>query len=215
MSRAKPLPFRLVLVTDLSIAGGEAALLDRVEAAAEAGGERIAVQLREKDLSPDALFHLAERMKKRLDRHRTPLLINDRADIAAAVGARGVQLRVQSIPAEAARACLPAGAWVGRSTHSVDEVKRATKEGATFALFGPVFGTPSKSPHGPPQGMATLSVACAAAGEMPVFAIGGITPEEVARVRACGAFGVAAQRALVDTASAAAATRAFLDRLES
>jgi thiamine-phosphate pyrophosphorylase len=205
------LPFRLFCVTDRKLAGGEAALLDRVERIARAGGGRVAFQLREKDLAPDALIALARRMKERAG--DCPVLVNDRADIARAIGAAGVHLRATSIAPADARPSLPPGALTGRSTHGPDEVRRARDEGADYVFFGPVFSTPSKAEHGPPQGWVALETACAAAGTMPVFAIGGVTVEQVPRVLACGAWGVAAIRTLVGAPDPGPAVEAYLAAL--
>jgi thiamine-phosphate pyrophosphorylase len=184
--------FRLYVITDRHQCPGEN-LQPVVAEACEAGVK--AVQLREKDLSARALFELAHEMKNICHRYGTKLFINDRADIAAAAATDGVQLTAQSLPVAAARTLLKTK-LVGVSTHSLAEAERAADSGCDFILFGPIFDTPSKVAYGPPQGLARLRDV-AKRVNVPVFAVGGITPP---RSRAClehGAFGVAVISAIM------------------
>jgi thiamine-phosphate pyrophosphorylase len=121
-------------------------------------------------------------------------LINDHIDVAIAVDADGVQLRADHLPIAVARRLLGPDAIIGVSTHSLGEVREAQE--ADFVLFGPVFATPSKREYGPPLGLEALREAAAVSG-IPVFAIGGVTAERVAPLRASGAAGVAAIGALL------------------
>src|SRR5216110_1710874 len=189
-------PPRLVLVTDRH---GTAV----VEAALDAGLP--AVQLREKDLPGRPLLALAERLRAATARTGALLFVNDRIDVALAAVADGVQLGTGSVPVEVARRLLPAGALVGVSTHAPGEAAA----GADFALFGPVWETPSKAGA---QGEARLQEAVRAAA-IPVLAIGGVTAERVPAVRAAGAAGAAVIRALLAAPDAAAATRELLAAL--
>jgi thiamine-phosphate pyrophosphorylase len=191
---------RLVLVTDRNATGGRD-LVDVVAAAVDAGLR--AVQLRDKDLSGRALFVLAERLRAVTARAGALLLVNERVDVAIAVGAEGVHLGGGAMPVDVARRLLPARAIVGVSTHSAAEVATTT---ADFAFFGPVFATPAKTSA---QGAEPLRAAVAAA-RVPVLAIGGVTVERVADVRAAGATGVAVIRAILAAADPAAATRALI-----
>jgi thiamine-phosphate pyrophosphorylase len=97
--------------------------------------------------------------------------------------------------------------------HAVDEAIAAAKAGADWLFFGPVYDTPSKRAYGAPQGLAALERVTTAV-DVPVIAIGGITPERVADVRGAGAHGVAVISAILAAADPAAATRGFLDRLQ-
>jgi thiamine-phosphate pyrophosphorylase len=112
------------------------------------------------------------------------------------------------------RSLLGAEKLIGVSAHSVEEARAAQAEGADFVLFGPVYDTPSKRSYGPPQGVEALT-RVATALTIPLFAIGGITPEQVGEVRAAGAQGVAVIRAILAAERPGAATKAFLDALES
>ena len=196
-------------MTDRHATGGRD-LVEVVTAALDAGLS--AVQLREKDLTGRALLTLAERLRAATARTGALLLVNDRVDVAVAVGADGVQLGGGSLPADVARRLLAPGRLVGVSTHAASEVARAAAAGADFCLFGPVYATPAKAAYGPPQGEARLRDAVRAAA-VPVLAIGGVGVAEVPRVRDAGAAGVAVIRAILAAPDAAAATRALLGAL--
>jgi thiamine-phosphate pyrophosphorylase len=194
----------LILVTDRHATAGRE-LLAVVSAALDAGLP--AVQLRDKDLPGRSLFALGEALRAATRRTGSLLFVNDRLDVALAVEADGVQLGGGSMPVPVARRLLGHGRLIGVSTHAPAEVAAAAAAGADFALFGPVYATPSKT--GPPQGVARLAEAVAAA-PIPVVAIGGVTPDAVPETRAVGARAVAVIRAILAAADPAAATRALL-----
>ncbi len=191
--------FILCYVTDrrsLPLAPGEAAeaaLVECIARAAEAGADWI--QIREKDLPGRALFDLVCAARARVG--RTSLFVNDRLDVALAAGAKGVHLGAQSLPAAEVRNWLDRAGWpglcIGVSCHSVEEVRAAEQAGADYAIFGPVFETPSKAGFGPPQGLERLSEAVRAV-RIPVLAIGGIDEERARSCRQAGAAGIAAIR---------------------
>lgn len=118
-----------------------------------------------------------------------PVYINDRLDAAAAAGAPGVQLGYASLPPEAARRILPPGTRIGVSVHSQEEAVRAREAGADYVLYGHIFATASKAGV-PPRGTDGLRQVVDAA-ELPVIAIGGITPALVPEVLATGCSGIA------------------------
>jgi len=212
----KPVDFRLYLITDRARTGGRP-LVAALRTAAEAGVGRgkvaaVAIQLREKDLSPREQYGLAMEVKAALAGTDTRILINDRADIACAAGLAGVHLPATGLSPAAARRCLPAGALVGVSAHTPTEARFAEEFGADFITYSPIFFTPSKAAYGEPRGLEELRKVCATV-KTPVFALGGVTP---ARVPACldaGAHGVAAIGALLDVPSIPDAVTAFLDAL--
>jgi thiamine-phosphate pyrophosphorylase len=140
------------------------------------------------------------------------VMINDRVDLALALGADGVHLRADSLPVAVARRLLGADRLIGVSAHSTDEVARAESDGADFAVLGPIYETPSKRAYGPPIGLRPIEEARRRC-RIPVFAIGGITVARVAEVRRAGAYGVAAVSAILSAASVEAAIRQFLDAL--
>lgn len=200
-----PLP-RLLLVTDRHATAGPD-LATAVERALDAGLP--AVQLRDKDLPGRLLFALAERLRAATRRTRALLFVNDRVDVARAVGADGVQLGAASLPVAVARGLLARGTLVGESTHAVDEVVRTE---ADFVLFGPVYPTPTKRGFGPPQGVERLREAVTRA-PVPVVAIGGIDVSNAAAVRATAAHGIAVVRAILGADDPGAATRTLLRAL--
>jgi thiamine-phosphate pyrophosphorylase len=204
------LGFRLYLITDRATSPRPP-----VEVVEECLGAGLrAVQLREKDLEVRELLALATPLRAATRHHAARLLVNDRADVALAVGADGVQRTHTSLPVAALREITPPGFLIGASAHSTAEAREAAAQGADFVVFGPVYDTPSKRGYGPPQGLAALEAA-AAASTRPVLAVGGITPERVGEVRAAGAAGVAVISAIYGAARPADATKAFLDVLGS
>jgi len=202
------LGFSLCLVTDRSQVAGT--LEEAVETCLGAGLK--AVQLREKDLAARDLLSLAQRLRESTRRHGARLLINDRADVALAVGADGVQRTGTSLPVSVVRSISPPGFLIGASVHSAAEARAVEPEGADFLLFGPVYDTPSKRPYGPPQGVAALE-RVATAVRLPVFAVGGVTPARVAEVVRAGAVGVAVIAAILGAERPADAVKGFLDAL--
>jgi thiamine-phosphate pyrophosphorylase len=201
--------FNLYLVTDRNQTGGRD-LLWVLEQALE-GGVR-AVQLREKDLSGRDAFLLAERSHKLCQAYRAALFINDRVDVALAVDAAGVQLGKPSIPVETARALLGSQKLIGVSTHTLEEAKEAEKNGADFILFGPVYFTASKAVYGSPQGLSALKTIVDNIS-LPVYAIGGITLENLEPTRNTGVRGVALISAIVSAANPKEAAEKMLRRL--
>ena len=171
-----------------------------------------AVQLREKDLPLRELLALATPLREATRKREARLVINDRVDVALAVGADGVQRTHESLPVSVLRTIGGPGLTVGASVHSLDEARTAADEGADFIVFGPVFDTPSKRPYGSPQGLDTLRRVTAAVAT-PVLAIGGITPARVPNVLAAGAAGVGVISAILATPRPGESTRAFLDAL--
>jgi len=201
--------FRCYLITNRRQTGGRP-LVAALQAAAQAGIK--AIQLREKDLTPRELYALAGEARSVLAPLGTRLLINDRADIACAAKLDGVHLTTTSLAPAAARSCLPAEALVGVSTHTLVEARFAETFGADFITFGPVFYTASKAPYGEPRGLEALREVCAAV-QIPVFALGGITPERIPACLDAGAHGVAAISSLLDVPDIAAAVGAFREAL--
>ncbi|MGH9737604.1 MAG: thiamine phosphate synthase [Candidatus Acidiferrales bacterium] len=162
------------------------------------------VQIREKHLPASHILALARTAVLAAYDGRclrsAPLrvLINDRLDVALAAGAAGVHLGQDSTQAvEVVRWCRDGNApkefLVGVSCHSVAEVRVAEAAGASYAIFWPIFDTPSKRPFGQPQGVAKLREVCGAV-RIPVIAIGGVDERNAAECVRAGALGVAAIR---------------------
>jgi thiamine-phosphate pyrophosphorylase len=148
------------------------------------------IQIREKDLSARALFHLVQAARALPNPHGSKILVNTRFDIALAAGADGVHLPSGSPAPALWRAVVPTGFLIGTSCHSVEEVRQAEAEGAGYAVFGPVFSPLSKTSAIEPTGLDALANA-AAAVQIPVLALGGVTAQNSAACLAAGAAGVA------------------------
>lgn len=181
-----------------------ALLLDKIRQAANAGVDWI--QIREKDLSGSELSELV-RDALRCMVPSCRILVNDRLDVAFATGAASVHLGEKSISVEDARRfARERGATgdflIGASVHSLEEAQAAQAEGADYVIFGPVFATPSKSAFGPPQGLERLEAICHRVN-IPVLAIGGVSPENARECYAAGARGIAAIRLFQEAADVA------------
>jgi thiamine-phosphate pyrophosphorylase len=203
--------FDLYLVTDRNQTGGRD-LLWVLEQALDGGVK--AIQLREKDLSGRDLFSLAEGSHKLCQVYDAALFINDRVDVALAVDAAGVQLSQTSLPVVTARALLGPRKIIGASTHSLQEAMEAEQNGADFVLFGPVYFTPSKAAYGAPQGLPALK-AIVDNISVPVYAIGGIKPENIDATKKLGVRGVALISAIVSAESPKEAAAKMLRQLRS
>ncbi len=206
-------PFSLYLITDRRLAkSGIVAACEEALAAARPYRLGIAVQLREKDLAARELYALAREMRTVCTRHGAMLLVNDRIDVALAVDADGVHLPADSIDAADARCLLGRFKLIGISTHTVDEVKAAAQSGADFVVFGPVYDPISKSAYGPATGIEGLGRACAA-GDIPVYALGGITADRIPEIRTTDAAGVAVIGSVFGASSPGEAIKPILSAL--
>lgn len=162
-------------------------LVEQVAGAAAAGVD--VVQLREPDLDGASLRRLAAALLDALAGCSTRLVINERLDVALAVGAHGVHLRSTSMAAERIRRVVPAGFLVGRSVHSVAEARAAGP--VDYLIAGSVWRTAAKPADHPVIGLAGLS-AIVATATVPVIGIGGVVPSNAREVVRAGASGVAA-----------------------
>jgi len=158
------------------------------------------IQLREKDLATRDLVELATAAVEACRGSETRIVINDRLDIALAVGAHGVHLGGQSLPANVVRRHVEKDFLIGASCHSLDQALEAEAGGADYILLGPVFDTPSKRRYGPPLGLDKFSEV-AHRIKIPVLALGGITVERVRTCLEAGAAGIAAIRLFQDCPS--------------
>jgi thiamine-phosphate pyrophosphorylase len=191
-------PPRVILISETSVVP-EAALIARIRAVAglpEALRRRVAVMLRDPALSGRALHRLGASLREATGAIGASLVVNDRLDLALALGADGVHLGRLSVEVEDARALLGQAVWVSRSCHTVDEVVQAAAEGADAALLSPIFPSPGK---GPPLGPGALTAAREALDRRgyqaaALVALGGIDPSGAAACFAAGAGAVAAIR---------------------
>ncbi len=147
------------------------------------------VQLRAKQASSRELLAVAKELQSLLPSD-CPLIVNDRADVAALVGAAGIHLGQDDLPAQAARELLGPGKLIGLSTHSEEQVKAAAAAPVDCLAFGPIFATLSKDKPDPVVGCEGLR-AVRRWTRKPLVAIGGITPENAGQVIEAGADSVA------------------------
>lgn len=183
--KALALPTTLA-ITMAEIEGVERQL-ERLEAAL-AGGLRL-VQLRDKTLAPAQRLGFAEAVRRLTQSHDALLVINDDAGLARRIGADGLHLSAAALAACAER---PDFAWVGASCHTADEIARAGELGLDYALLGPVRPTPT---HPDAAGLGWEEFGQRIAGNtLPVFALGGLRPGDLAEAQAHGAHGIALMR---------------------
>lgn len=161
----------------------------QASAASTAGVQLI--QIREKQLTARVLFELARAVVDTVHGSSTKVLINDRADIAASAGADGVHLTTTSLTPDVIRKAFGTRFLIGASTHSLAEARDGFRQGADFAVFGPIFHSPSKATYGPPLGVERLKDAARELTPFPLIALGGISPERVNECLLAGAAGVA------------------------
>ena len=219
MNRRAP---RLVLITDRHATAGRP--VPDVVAAALRGleGSRlspadVAVQLREKDLEGRALTDLARTLRAITAAADVALYVNDRVDVALAVGADGVHLGGTSLPpAEVAKIAPALAIAIAVSTHGAADVaaaRAACGDRLIFALLGPIRDTPSKRAYGPPLGTGTFAEAVPLG--VPLVAVGGLTPDDVPAVLDAGARGLACIRAVMSAGDPAAVVRAFCKQFDT
>jgi len=143
------------------------------------------------------------------------LIINDRVDVALAVGAHGVHLGQDDMPPEAARKLLGPDAIIGYSTHNIEQAIAATKLPIDYLALGPIFATTTKTDTAPVLGLEGLRVVRQMIGSFPLVAIGGITHANAREVIQAGADSVAVINAvLADSGRIPEATRSLLQALQ-
>lgn len=200
---------RLYVIIDRAASGGRD--LADVASAAVRGGADV-LQFRDKTASARAFLQEAERLLSVARRADVPLIINDRVDIACAVGADGVHLGQDDLPLAAARRVLGPGRLIGRSTHSLEQARDAEAEGADYIGCGPMFQTPTKPDYGSVGteliGRVTDTV------RIPVVCIGGIDRGNLAAVLEAGADRVAVVRAVCAAGDPESAARELKQALE-
>ncbi|MYB21502.1 MAG: thiamine phosphate synthase [Chloroflexi bacterium] len=182
-------------------------------ASASAGGADT-IQYREKrPVSTKEMIRVAALMSLACREHGATMLIDDRVDVAAAVGATAVHLGRDDLPPYVAREILGPEAIIGGTANSVEEAVKVAKQPVDYLGVGPVFGTTSKGYRAAPMlGLERFAEICSAV-DLPVIGIGSITIERVADVLAAGAYGVAVLSAVVCQPDPEAACRAFADEI--
>jgi len=185
--------YDLYVITDRTIGRGRS----HAEIARRAldGGADI-IQLRDKDLSCREFLAEACTIREITAEAGRLFIVNDRIEVALSAGADGVHLGQDDLPVRAARKIVPRDFIIGVSVSSAAGAVQAADEGADYIALSPTFSTPSKADAGPGHGIDTLRGICRAVS-LPVIAIGGIGPHNVAGVIGAGAEGVAVISAVV------------------
>lgn len=169
------------------------AALDWTIAESAVGGAAV-VQLREKGLSDRALLHRARQVREWTRKAGVLFIVNDRPDVARLAEADGVHLGQDDVPVKEARRVVGPGALIGVSTHSIEQVRQAVLDGASYVGVGPCFASTTKSFESLP-GLAFLKEA-AKETTLPAFAIGGINAATIGAAVAAGARRVAVSAAI-------------------
>jgi len=170
------------------------------------GGAPI-IQLREKELPAREVFELALELRRITREAGALFIVNDRVDIAAASGADGVHLGQDDLPVAAARRLLGAGALVGISARTVEQARRAERDGADYLGVGPVYDARSTKPDALEAQGVELIRTVGTGSDLPIVAIGGISAGRAAAPVRAGAAGVAVISAVVAADDVAGAAR--------
>ena len=187
--------------------------LSFAEMMAESGVELL--QYRNKRATSRELFEASQSISARLSRlsrsgaYEPHFIVNDRADIALLVNARGVHVGQEDLTVEEARGIVGQDRWVGVSTHSLEQIDAADKTSANYIAFGPIFPTKSKENPDPVVGLELLREARQHTRK-PLVAIGGITLERAAETFRAGADSFAVARDLIASADPVTRARQFL-----
>lgn len=152
-----------------------------------ADGGATFVQLREKRMPALQFYEQAKAAQSVAAQRGVQLIINDRVDIALALGGVGVHLGQDDLPPEAARRLLGEEAVIGYSTHSVEQAVQATRFPIDYLAIGPIFPTATKENPSPVVGLDGVRAVRSAIGNLPLVAIGGITPANLPAVIDAGA----------------------------
>jgi thiamine-phosphate pyrophosphorylase len=195
----------LYLVTSQSRSAGRTTLA--VLEAALRGGVRL-VQLREKEMPLREIYAIAIEARRMTAEAGALLIVNDRIDVAMAIGADGVHLGQDDLPIASGRAVAP-GLIIGASTHSVAEAREAIADGASYVNIGPVFPTDTKVCAAGFLGLEGLRE-MAARVTTPFSVMGGIKARHIPGLVAAGARTIALVTAVTEAPDVEAATRALL-----
>ena len=150
------------------------------------GGARL-IQLRDKQASSARFFREAAECMAYAREHGVRVIINDRVDIARIVGADGVHLGQDDLPAQEARRILGPDSIIGLSTHSLAQAREAQRDPVDYIAIGPVFGTATKSDPDPEVGIIGVEAVRSVIGDMILVAIGGIEESNISAVLQAGA----------------------------
>ena len=171
------------------------------------------VQFRQKQGTTRELVKTAQQMQAVCTQHNVPLIVNDRADIALAVGATGAHFGQDDMPISIGRRILSSEIIIGASARTEEKILEAITEGADYIGFGPIYGTSSKPDAEAAKGLERLRRMCDIAA-CPVIAIGGISIETAGDVIRAGAHGIAVISAVCAHAEPDVATQVLLNEIQ-
>ncbi len=198
----------LYLVTSQALSAGRTTA--EIVLAALAGGVKL-IQLREKDMSLREYVKLAEQVRAMTITAGCLLIINDRVDVALAVGADGVHLGQDDFPIPAARRLAP-DLIIGASTHNVEEALQAQREGASYINIGPIYPTGTKVWEGAYLGIEGLRT-IAEVAKIPFTVMGGIKQNHLPALREAGARTIALVTAVTSAPDPEVAARDLLAKI--
>ena len=178
-----------------------------------AAGVRL-MQLRDKRASGAKMFAQSRELAFALEALGVRFIVNDRADVALLAGSGGVHVGQDDLPVDDARRIVGAAAWVGVSTHNIQQFREASATSADYIAVGPIFPTASKQNPDPAVGLALLREVRRLTSK-PIVAIGGITVEVAGDVFRAGADSVAVIRDLLSADDPAVRAREYLGVAEA
>lgn len=205
-----PVLGRLHVITDTRSGADPVAVLR----AALSTGPGLVAQVRVADDTTDReAYELAGRCLALCRRYGATCLVNDRLDVALAVGADGAHVGADDLPPAAARRVLGPAAILGVTARTPAAARAAASAGATYLGVGPAYPTATKNGLPAPLGPAGIAAVAVEVPAVPVIAIGGVTAGRISDLLAAGAYGVAVVGVVSAAADPARATRALLDAL--
>ena len=205
----RPLHFKLYAITDRGLCAPRT-LYDTIHDLLDVGVS--AIQLREKDLSDAEYIKLADSLCKLCHAYSAQLFINSRIEIATEIGADGLHLPGDSASVEKVIEETNRRLIIGVSVHTLTEAKQREMEGADFITYSPIYPMPSKPDYGPAIGVEGLRKVTEKIN-IPVFALGGITPERVSECLDAGAHGVAVMSGVMSPEDGTQKAKVYLQRL--
>ena len=167
------------------------------------------IQVRDKHASSRAVFEASKRLVARLSAKNVRVIVNDRPEIAAMVGAGGVHVGQEDLPVEEARKICGLGRWVGVSTHNLQQFRAAAATSADYIAVGPIFSTATKANPDPVVGIEFLQ-AVRPLTRKPLVAIGGITIESAEGLYRAGADSLAIVKDLIGVRDPSQRAREYL-----
>ena len=208
---AVKIDLRLCVITDAGMIGSRS--MAEVIVSAVDGGATL-IQYRDKSSSTREMYDAASALRGVVNEKRVPFIVNDHVDLALALGADGVHLGQDDLPARAARRILAEDAVIGVSVGSVAEALEAESDGADYVSIGPLYPTDTKPDAGAVAGREVVREIVQTV-KVPVVAIGGINRSNVAEVMRLGVSGIAVVSAVMTAEDPVRATRELVDTMRS